>query len=98
MSVPFVPPPGFDIQYLIILYIHPDGSVTEMPAEYADGEVWFTTDHFSDFVITYADAPPEPPPVPEDPAKVAERYITLAYVAIIGAVLFLGMYLYVRRN
>ena len=60
VTVPYTLPSGMDASTITVWYVADDGSKTEMDTAYANGQVTFTTTHFSVYMIT---AEPEETPV-----------------------------------
>ena len=51
VAIPFTPEEGTDGSDYIVLYIADDGSVEEIPTNYADGTLTMTLSHFSEYVV-----------------------------------------------
>ena len=53
VSVSYTLKAGQNARGIVVWYVAGDGTLTEIPAAYANGTVTFTTTHFSDYVIAY---------------------------------------------
>ena len=53
VSVSYTLKAGQNSRGIVVWYVANDGTLTEIPAAYANGTVTFTTTHFSDYVIAY---------------------------------------------
>ena len=53
VSVSYTLKSGQNARGIVVWYVANDGTLTEIPAAYANGTVTFTTTHFSDYVIAY---------------------------------------------
>lgn len=53
VSVSYTLKAGQNARGIVVWYVAGDGTLTEIPAAYANGMVTFTTTHFSDYVIAY---------------------------------------------
>lgn len=68
VTVPFVLAGDKDAADVEVYYVAEDGELTKCASRYADGLVEFTTQHFSTYMVTYAEELPEEtvPPTTEE--------------------------------
>ena len=94
VSFPYTVPSGMSISDISLWYMKDDGTLTKMDFTYADGKIFFETDHFSVFKIGSdpSGSTPGGSNGNGDSSGIPMMYIALAAVAVIaiaGAAVFI---------
>ena len=91
VSIPFIVPEEDNPEFYRVYYVSPEGKLTLVNSSYADGEISFSTFHFSDYAVIRSEEPlAEPEPAPEVKTEQPARNISSVYIAIaIGVVVIL---------
>ena len=85
IMIPFEPEEGREVKDYSVYYINGKGELEKVAAEYVDGNMVFTTAHFSEYVIVYEGAQTAPV-VPEAPAEAPSASMPIIPIIVIVVV------------
>ena len=98
IMIPFEPEEGREAKDYSVYYINEKGELEKVAAEYVDGNMVFTTAHFSEYVIVY-EGTQAAPVVPETPAETpAASMPIIPIVAVIAIILVAGVVIISRKK
>ena len=81
-----------------VYYIDEKGNLEKVPAEYVDGNMVFTTSHFSEYVIVYEGVQGGETVIPETPAQTSAASLPIIPIIVVIAIIIVAAVIAVKKK